>query len=164
MSTYVVVFTMIALVVMYVVSLAAMAYIGVRLHQIVKGFNKLVDHTAKQWESLEANSPKAWHVTYVAFIDHDSRNVGVPVQERLLFGKQFVFGSQTLEVKSDDQHVLSPSMFKDMLYKSLDNENIQQIEFVSVVPLRERDVAADAIYIENRSKFTFNSTTAAQGS
>lgn len=123
--------------------------------QAITQLNKNVEYMNEKHETAQ---PKSWLVTYAAFIDHDMRNQGVPVQERVLFGKQFTVGSQTVTVAENKSHVFVPSLARDLIYRSLNNEDIAAIEFISVVPLNSMAIEAEAKYIENRAKFTFTST------
>lgn len=140
--------------------LAASLYIMHWLYLVSKAITQLNKNIEYVNEKHAATQPKSWLVTYAAFIDHDMRNQGVPVQERVLFGKQFTVGSQTVTVEENKSHVFVPSLARDLIYRSLNNEDIAAIEFISVVPLNSMAIEAEQRYVENRAKFTFTSTDA----
>jgi hypothetical protein len=95
----------------------------------------------------------AYHVTYVALKDHDARNAGIPMQERLVQGQQFLFGSQIVFLRDDDACRYAPAALKDVVLGKIDDPDITWLEFVNVRAMNKVEVELNASYVEQKQKF-----------
>ena len=114
-----------------------LCFIGVK-YMLVLGF-RIRDLQKRYQEELIC----AYHITFMAMKDHDARNVGVPMQERLIQGQQFLFGSKLVYLNDDnDRCRYVPAMMKDIVLKELNDPDITWLEFVNVKPLNRLARAA----------------------
>jgi hypothetical protein len=95
----------------------------------------------------------AYHVTYLAMKDHDARNAGVPMQERLVSGQQFIFGSQLVWLQDDDRCRYVPAMLKDLILRKLDDPDISWLEFLNIHGMNKREMDLNSQYLSDRQQF-----------
>jgi|ERR1035437_1231557 hypothetical protein len=101
----------------------------------------------------------AYNITYMAVKDHDARNAGVPMQERLVSGQQFIFGSQLVWLQDDDRCRYVPAMLKDLLLRKLDDPDISWLEFLHVFGVNKREMELNSQYLHDRQQFTLHKGT-----
>lgn len=128
------------------VTAGTLLYVCRILGQMAECFSLLGDTLVAMAADKKASKPVAWYVTFVAFIDHDARNAGVPHQERLYSGMQWVVGSRTLQAEINGKVAMSPQLLKDLAYQMLANDDVNHLELLNIVPLTAADVEADDFY------------------
>lgn len=147
-----------AVTVVCVVSAVVLLFICRVLGQMAEGFSLVSANLEAAASARKEAKPVAWHVTFVAIIDHDARNAGVPPQERLYSGMQWIFGSRVLRTEVNGKTILSPGLLKDLARKLVNSEDVNHLELLNVIPLTASDVEADDFYNANKDNLVVSHT------
>jgi hypothetical protein len=100
--------------------------------------------------AVKTKHPHGYHVTFLAWKDHDFRNQGVPMQERLTAG--VAWRTLSMPVRIEPDHLFVPTQMKMNLLTALKDSEITSVDIVAMLPLSKPEFEAEVALLESLSK------------
>ena len=131
---------------------------------LITSISRISKKIIKHEESInQKDEVYGYFVVFLVFKDHELRNAGVPLLERLTSGQACAIMSKCLVPDADKPAVFAPSRIGQLLFDSVQDGEVTGLNILSITPMRKHEIAAEASYVKEMTQkfaaFSLDQTT-----